>query len=435
MMNDKTPISRFRVWLKNIPVEDPINKQMGALLQVMLIGLIVLFATATLVNLLLTTDPYEETLILGGLFSIIFAIPLILLRRGYFRLSIYFLIAPFLILAASGILASNLRSEAETLTFFTFAILLAGLLIDRTALVVIFAISAIIVLFFALREQDPALRLDYFAVAGNFILLNGLMSIFINYFGITLHNSLRASLLREEEISALNEQLHKQVAELERFTYMVSHDLRSPLVTIKGFIGMLSQDLKDNRPDKIQDDFKRISGATEKMEALLADLLELSRIGRIANPPIEIDSVRLVHDALDSVDARIRSRKVTVNVEPNLPKLYGDRIRLREVFENLIDNAAKYMGEQKDPIIKIGVRNQNDVLVFYVKDNGLGIEEQFKEKIFGLFEKLDATVEGTGIGLALVKRIIETHGGKIWVESEGLGQGSTFYFTIPDRRE
>jgi len=435
MMNDKTPISRFRVWLKNIPVEDPINKQMGALLQVMLIGLIVLFATATLVNLLLTTDPYEETLILGGLFNIIFAIPLILLRRGYFRLSIYFLIAPFLILAASGILASNLRSEAETLTFFTFAILLAGLLIDRTALVVIFAISAIIVLFFALREQDPALRLDYFAVAGNFILLNGLMSIFINYFGITLHNSLRASLLREEEISALNEQLHKQVAELERFTYMVSHDLRSPLVTIKGFIGMLSQDLKDNRPDKIRDDFKRISGATEKMEALLADLLELSRIGRIANPPIEIDSVRLVHDALDSVDARIRSRKVTVNVEPNLPKLYGDRIRLREVFENLIDNAAKYMGEQKDPIIKIGVRNQNDVLVFYVKDNGLGIEEQFKEKIFGLFEKLDATVEGTGIGLALVKRIIETHGGKIWVESEGLGQGSTFYFTIPDRRE
>ena len=131
------------------------------------------------------------------------------------------------------------------------------------------------------------------------------------------------------------------------------------------------------------------------------------------------------------MDARIRSKSTHVKIEDDLPPLYGDRIRLREVFENLIDNAIKYMGNQSDPVIAIGVHDQTDTPVFYVKDNGMGIDQQYHEKIFGLFEKLDSTVEGTGIGLALVKRIIETHGGKIWVESEGLGKGSTFCFTLP----
>jgi signal transduction histidine kinase len=105
---------------------------------------------------------------------------------------------------------------------------------------------------------------------------------------------------------------------------------------------------------------------------------------------------------------------------------------LREVFENLIDNAIKYMGDQPNPRIEIGKR-EDDVTI-YVKDNGIGIEPQFQAKIFGLFEKLDSAVEGTGIGLALVKRIIEVHGGRIWVESEGKGKGSTFCFTIPETK-
>ena len=102
--------------------------------------------------------------------------------------------------------------------------------------------------------------------------------------------------------------------------------------------------------------------------------------------------------------------------------------------ENLIENAIKHMGNQKEPVIEIGLRDQTDGTVYYVKDNGTGIEKEYHEKIFGLFEKLNPTNEGTGIGLALVKRIVETHGGKIWVESEGLGKGSTFCFTIPDKR-
>ncbi len=155
----------------------------------------------------------------------------------------------------------------------------------------------------------------------------------------------------------------------------------------------------------------------------------------MVNPPVEIDSVRLIQDALENMDARIRSKSVTVDIAPEIPSLYGDRIRIREGFENLIDNAVNYMGEQTDPVIKIGAMIEKDELIYFVKDNGMDIEKKYHERIFNLFEKLNPTVEGTGIGLALVKRIIETHGGKIWVESEGLGKGSTFYFTIPGTRE
>lgn len=131
------------------------------------------------------------------------------------------------------------------------------------------------------------------------------------------------------------------------------------------------------------------------------------------------------------MDTRIRSKNVIVNIEPEFSSLFGDRIRLREVFENLLDNAVKYMGEQKDPIIEIGIRHDSDEPVIFVKDNGLGIEEIYHERVFRLFEKLNPSIEGTGIGFALVKRIIETQCGKIWVKSEGLGKGSTFCFTLP----
>jgi signal transduction histidine kinase len=114
--------------------------------------------------------------------------------------------------------------------------------------------------------------------------------------------------------------------------------------------------------------------------------------------------------------------------------VYGDRPRLLEVWQNLIDNAAKFMGDQPDPQIEIGrVGNAEDGSpIFFVRDNGIGIDPKFKDRIFGLFDKLDPRSEGTGIGLALIKRIIEFHGGRIWIESEP-GKGSTFYFTLPSR--
>jgi signal transduction histidine kinase len=246
-----------------------------------------------------------------------------------------------------------------------------------------------------------------------------------------LYNALQTELAERKNLIS---QLEASNAELERFTYTVSHDLRSPLVTIKGFLGMLRKDVQEGRQDKIEDDFNRISNAADKMHILLSDLLELSRVGRIINPPEEVDLAQVIREAIETLDANLRSKKVVINSPLDMPMVYGDRVRLREVFENLIDNATKYTGDQPNPMIEIGTKDEENEVVIFVRDNGLGIELQYQKKVFGLFDKLNPNSEGSGIGLALIKRIIETHGGKIWVESPGLGKGSMFCFTIPDSR-
>jgi signal transduction histidine kinase len=142
----------------------------------------------------------------------------------------------------------------------------------------------------------------------------------------------------------------------------------------------------------------------------------------------------IVDEALSLVKGRLDRGKVQVVISEELPFVYGDSARLVEVLQNLVDNAAKFMEGQENPQVEIGQmgKDAQGYPVFYVRDNGIGVPPQYHERIFGLFNKLDAKTEGTGVGLALVKRIIEVHGGKIWVESEGIGSGSTFYFSLPD---
>ena len=178
-------------------------------------------------------------------------------------------------------------------------------------------------------------------------------------------------------------------------------------------------------------DIARIQHAADVMQDLLRDLLQLSRIGRITNPPTRITFGELAREAVELVGGEIRKRGVKVEVAPDLPEVCGDRARLLEVMQNLVENAVKFMGEQAEPKVEVGVRYDKGTPVFFVRDNGIGIELKYHQKIFGLFEKLDRNTEGTGVGLALVKRIIEHHGGRIWVESEGAGKGSTFLFTLP----
>jgi PAS domain S-box-containing protein len=236
----------------------------------------------------------------------------------------------------------------------------------------------------------------------------------------------KAELEREKLIA----ELEAKNAELERFTYTVSHDLKSPLVTITGFLNYLEKDARAGDFDKFQKDLTRIRQAVDKMQALLRDLLELSRIGRLMHDPVEIGFGEIVCEALEMTAGQIKARGVRIEFEDEGHKIRGDRVRLVEVLQNLVDNAVKFMGDQQNPLVRIGaIPNQNGKPTFFVQDNGIGINQKFSERIFGLFNKLDTNTPGSGIGLTLVKRIVEVHGGQIWVESEP-GKGSTFYFTL-----
>ena len=235
----------------------------------------------------------------------------------------------------------------------------------------------------------------------------------------------------EREREDLIRELEDKNAELEQFTYTVSHDLKSPLVTIKGFLGLLKEDFVSGDTARFHVDIERIGNATVKMERLLKELLELSRIGRKMNPPQKIRFEELVREAMELVHGQLEEREAAVRIQPNLPAVYGDHQRLVDVLQNLIDNAAKFAGGRAHPQIEIGQRGEEGGKpVFYVRDNGIGISPKHHEQIFGLFNKLDPDAEGTGVGLALVKRIVEVHGGRIWVESEA-GRGAAFYFTLP----
>lgn len=237
----------------------------------------------------------------------------------------------------------------------------------------------------------------------------------------------------EADREALIKELETKNAELERFTYTVSHDLKSPLITIQGFVGFVEQDALAGNVERLKTDIARITEATKKMTQLLNELLELSRIGRLMNPPEEVSFSDIARDAIELVRGRLNANNIQVTVAEPLPVVHGDRARLVEVMQNLIDNAAKFIGDQPHPRIAIGFKGSgvDGKSIFFVRDNGIGIERKYHERIFGLFNKLDARSEGTGVGLALVKRIIEVHGGKIWVESEGAGKGATFCFTLP----
>jgi len=151
----------------------------------------------------------------------------------------------------------------------------------------------------------------------------------------------------------------------------------------------------------------------------------------LINEPVAVGFNSLVAETVELLQGRIMQNNICMQVDDELPTVFVDRERVVEVLQNLVDNATKFMGDQKEPVITIGQAGESKGMpVLFVQDNGMGIAPEFKDRVFGLFNKLDAQSEGTGIGLALVKRIVEFHGGRIWVESE-LGKGATFFFTLP----
>jgi PAS domain S-box-containing protein len=193
----------------------------------------------------------------------------------------------------------------------------------------------------------------------------------------------------EQERVKFTEEIKEKNTELERFTYTVSHDLKSPLVTIKTFLGYLKQDIAGFDTRRIEQDMLYMNGAADKMGNLLSELLEMSRIGRAVNPSVTVTFQELVQETLRLVAGFIDKCGVKVQVSDKPITLFGDRPRMVEIWQNLVENAAKFMGDQPLPLIDIGVEVRDHETVFFVQDNGIGIDPQYQPKLFNLFEKFN----------------------------------------------
>jgi PAS domain S-box-containing protein len=235
----------------------------------------------------------------------------------------------------------------------------------------------------------------------------------------------------EEKIVRRTRQLKKSNEELEAFSYSVSHDLRAPLRAIIGFTSILEEDYSS----KLDDEAKRITGViksnTLKMGHLVDDLLAFSRMSRHDIIKDSIDTNKIVQEIIENTDIN-KSSKIEWTV-PQLPFSRADLNTIRQVWVNLISNAVKYSGNAVAPQIEIGSYKQDGQLVFFVKDNGVGFDEKYKDKLFKVFQRLHGAeeFEGTGIGLAIVQKIISKHGGNVWASS-AVNKGATFFFSIPD---
>jgi signal transduction histidine kinase len=251
-----------------------------------------------------------------------------------------------------------------------------------------------------------------------------------NVYPVDGKNVIQCNVRDISERKRAEEAIRERTAEMERFIYTVSHDLRSPLISISGFMGLIEQDAQAGDLERLKNDLRIINKSISKMDKLLHETLELSRIGRVINPPEDVPFRDIIGDALGQAEETIASRGIKISIYPDMPIIHVDRMKIVEVLVNLIENSVKYMGSQPNPEIEIGQRIDGMDRIFFVRDNGIGIDPSQHDKVFELFYKLDKRSEGSGAGLAIVKRIIEVHGGRIWVESE-LGKGCTMCFTLP----
>jgi PAS domain S-box-containing protein len=234
--------------------------------------------------------------------------------------------------------------------------------------------------------------------------------------------------LVKQDLRLLDE-LTAKTEELEQFAHTISHDLNTPLAAIAGFAELLNDRLAKGDLGQAHICGERISEITGRMERRINELLKLAKIGKIIEPTDEVEFGEIIDEAINILAQRLSDSSIKVTKDKTFPKVLGDRERLLEVIENLLDNAIKYIGQQPNQV-EIGCRSEPGQTVFFVKDNGIGVREKDFDAIFELFKRLDKDSNGDGTGLSIIKRIIEAHGGRIWIESEGLGKGSCFCFTL-----
>ena len=235
----------------------------------------------------------------------------------------------------------------------------------------------------------------------------------------------------ENKIIERTAQLETANEELESFSYSVSHDLRAPLRGIHGYTRILFEDFGNELSDGAKRVMNKIMGNAKKMGQLTDDLLEFSRLGRKELTKMNLSMNEMVSEIYEELKKNEDPRDITFNIN-NLPLSFADSITMKQVWVNLISNSLKYSKRKEKTIIEIGSQIKEDEIIYYIKDNGAGFDMRYADKLFGVFQRLhsEEEFEGTGVGLAIVQRIISKHGGRIWAEST-VNEGATFYFSLP----
>ncbi len=242
-----------------------------------------------------------------------------------------------------------------------------------------------------------------------------------------LHN---LNVTLERRIKERTRDLELSNQELNAFCYSVSHDLRAPVRTINSFVDIIFEDFEAQFPKEAQDYLDRIKRAGKKLDHLIDDLLQLSRVSRVEMSRRHVDISKLVNEEVQSLKDNHAQKNIEVEIAPGL-ETWGDEGLIKILYQNLLSNAWKYTARTDNPVLRIGVKEKNQEKIFYVSDNGVGFDMRYAHKLFAPFQRLhaDEEFEGNGVGLATIKRIVNRHGGDIWPESE-VGKGTTFYFTF-----
>ncbi|MCG8462761.1 MAG: PAS domain-containing sensor histidine kinase [Holophagales bacterium] len=231
----------------------------------------------------------------------------------------------------------------------------------------------------------------------------------------------------------LNEQLERKNEELERYAHTVAHDLRSPLTAVLAHLDFAVDSAAEGDLEAMHEELRSIDVAATRMRTMLDELLELSRLGQQVAFSDGVNLEEVAREAAEMVSPEVGGRRVEIRLRPGLPTVRGDRLRLRQVFQNLLHNACKFMGDQLEPTVSVSpaeLAGLDGEVAIEVRDNGIGLRPEDQQAIFGLFRTLGHRESGSGLGLALVERVVELHGGRVWVESEGPGRGSAFTFTL-----
>jgi two-component system, sensor histidine kinase and response regulator len=283
------------------------------------------------------------------------------------------------------------------------------------------------------QTQDAAMGVElyfndkkHYITAGRLQILNLLLSTYDA--AIQRNKELQNS---QEELRSLNARLEDANKELESFSYSVSHDLRAPLRSINGYTQLLANDAASTLSPEARRYLNVVTEASREMDQLIDDLLDFSRMGRAEMRQSEVDPEPVIRETIRTLEMASEGRRISWRIAP-LPRVVGDAAMLRQVFANLLGNAVKYTRPREEAVIEIGsAGEQGGRLVLLVRDNGVGFDMQYAGKLFAVFQRLHRAdeFEGTGIGLASVRRIIERHGGRTWAEGRP-GEGAAFYFTL-----